>query len=124
MKKYLIVDPINASEVKIVFMSGQVPSSYIQLLDDRVECMDDLVKSGNVYNYDASRKVARLAVEEVVKIKAKRDILLKECDFTQLGDAPLSSLEKQAWRDYRQELRDLPSTITDPYAVVWPTKPE
>ena len=57
-------------------------------------------------------------------IKVKRDALLSACDFTQLPDAPLTLAQKQAWADYRQDLRDLPETITDLDNVTWPTKPE
>ena len=28
-----------------------------------------------------------------------------------------------AWRDYRQQLRQIPQTQTDPYNITWPTEP-
>ena len=36
------------------------------------------------------------------------DILLKESDWTQLPDSPLSAEKKAEWAAYRQALRDLP----------------
>lgn len=55
-------------------------------------------------------------------VRLKRDELLKESDWTQLGDAPLSSSKKQEWAAYRQTLRDI-TEGDDPNAVEWPDKP-
>lgn len=56
-------------------------------------------------------------------IRAKRNQLLSECDWTQLEDSPLSVSQKQAWAIYRQTLRDFPETC-DPYNPIWPIKPQ
>ena len=60
-------------------------------------------------------------------LRNTRDIFLKECDWTQTVDAPLSAEKKTQWATYRQALRDLPATYeseTDPLKIVWPTPPE
>jgi hypothetical protein len=57
------------------------------------------------------------------EIRAKRDALLKDSDWSAFPDAnPKPS--KEAWLAYRQALRDLPSTFKTPEEVVWPEKPE
>lgn len=56
-------------------------------------------------------------------LRLRRASLLTQSDWTQLADAPLALLQKQAWVDYRQRLRDLPQTTADPFAVIWPTPP-
>lgn len=53
-------------------------------------------------------------------IRDKRDYLLSRSDYTQISDWPG---DKVAWSTYRQQLRDIPQTYTDPYSVVWPTPP-
>jgi hypothetical protein len=53
-------------------------------------------------------------------IRSQRDSLLATCDWTQVADAPV---DKQAWADYRQSLRDVPSQAGFPYSVVWPEQP-
>ena len=53
------------------------------------------------------------------EVRMKRDALLASTDWTQLPDAPV---DKAAWSEYRQRLRDLPET-TDPLNVVWPERP-
>jgi len=47
------------------------------------------------------------------RLKNRRDNLLFQSDWTQLPDAPITSEEKAAWAKYRQELRDIPSKITN-----------
>lgn len=52
-----------------------------------------------------------------------RNMMLADCDWTQLADAPLSSIAKAAYHTYRQELRDLPLQEGFPENIVWPRDP-
>tara|TARA_B110000444_G_scaffold125832_1_gene118265 strand:- start:63 stop:659 length:597 start_codon:yes stop_codon:yes gene_type:complete len=53
-----------------------------------------------------------------------RNERLKETDHIATLYFPHSNLEvQQTWFDYRQALRDLPSTTEDPANPVWPTAP-
>ncbi len=54
------------------------------------------------------------------RMRSERNRLLSECDWTQLPD---SSVDKTAWAEYRQALRDAPDSWTP--ATVWiaPDKP-
>ena len=56
-------------------------------------------------------------------LRAERNRRLAACDWTQLADAHLSQDKKDAWATYRQELRDLPESVTDPTAPEWPLDP-
>ena len=49
-------------------------------------------------------------------------MLLKESDWTQFGDSPLSDSKKTEWATYRQSLRDLPAQSGFP-DIDMPTKP-
>lgn len=53
-------------------------------------------------------------------IRIKRNSLLAGSDWTQIPDAPV---DKNAWAEYRQALRDLPQNTIDPENPVWPTPP-
>lgn len=57
-------------------------------------------------------------------VRAERDRLLTDCDWTQLADSPLNENGKTLWAAYRQELRDVPGQGGFPFAVTWPTEPE
>ncbi|EMC2457133.1 phage tail assembly chaperone [Vibrio cholerae] len=57
------------------------------------------------------------------QIRKYRDYLVSETDWTQMPDAPLDDAKKAEFTAYRQVLRDIPQTYSDPDAVVWPEKP-
>ena len=57
-------------------------------------------------------------------IRQERNILLDQTDKYIVADYPHPTPEaKQRWLDYRQALRDLPSTTEDPANPVWPVQP-
>ena len=55
-------------------------------------------------------------------IRAKRDQLIADSDWTMI---PGATVDQAAWAAYRQVLRDLPQTYaaTGPESVVWPVEP-
>ena len=59
--------------------------------------------------------------EQATKVREIRNQKLKDSDWTQVADAPVSQL---AWATYRQALRDIPSQQGFPWDVQWPTQPE
>lgn len=63
-------------------------------------------------------------------LKNIRTQLLMQSDWTQLPDVQLSEDQKESWRIYRQQLRDLPENVEDPKPLVldmnhpdWPVAP-
>lgn len=76
-------------------------------------------------------QVVDLTAEEIqsakdsamAQIRSQRNQLLKECDWTQIADCTIP--KKAEWTTYRQTLRDLPSTITEPRTFTdWPHNPD
>ena len=60
-------------------------------------------------------------------LRNKRNELLRQSDWTQVNDSPLSDSKKQEWATYRQSLRDLPSTnqsVNNIADVIFPSMPE
>ena len=53
-------------------------------------------------------------------VRAKRDALLTDSDWTQLPDA---NVDKDEWAKYRQALRDMTSAEGFPDVVTFPRKP-
>jgi hypothetical protein len=53
-------------------------------------------------------------------VRVERNGKLADCDWTQLSDAPVDDLQ---WAVYRQALRDVPNSQSDPFNVVWPSTP-
>jgi len=59
----------------------------------------------------------------MAQIRGQRNQLLKDCDWTQIADCTIP--KKAEWATYRQALRDLPSTITEPRTFAdWPHNPD
>ena len=56
----------------------------------------------------------------LIRMRHWRDEELKATDWTQIQDAPV---DKVAWAQYRQALRDLPSSNKDPRKIALPERP-
>lgn len=63
------------------------------------------------------------AQDRLDRMRCRRDALLTASDITQIADYPLRTELRAAWAAYRQQLRDLPETITDPADIFWPIPP-
>ena len=65
------------------------------------------------------------AREEAVaaNVRAQRNLLLKETDWTQLSDAQPSVYSVDGFTEYRQALREIPEQEGFPHNVIWPEKP-
>jgi len=53
-------------------------------------------------------------------LRERRRYLLKQTDWMANSDVSMSD----AWKNYRQALRDLPANTSNPANPTWPTKPE
>ena len=71
---------------------------------------------------EADRFTALLQDQKEI-LRGERNELLKQSDWTQVPDSPLTDAKKTEWATYRQALRDLPSTTTDFANPVWPSQP-
>ena len=118
---------IYITETGLIHSQGS--SSHISDLSDiLLEDGEGIIEG----HYDrATQKIVDGVVTEYVAdffplIRNKRNELLKESDWTQVNDCPLSDSKKTEWATYRQELRDLTTTYFDAVAIeeiVFPTKP-
>jgi hypothetical protein len=62
----------------------------------------------------------------MVFLRQQRDGRLKDSDWTQVPDSPLSDSKKTEWQTYRQALRDLPTNYSSSDAIEdinFPTPP-
>lgn len=97
---------------------------------DLIESLDDGTSYvAGAYPYDRYEFINGEPVEKTVnvdlleQVRMIRNSILSSSDWTQLPDA---NVDKQAWADYRQALRDLPSqypNLNDISEVVWPEQP-
>lgn len=90
--------------------------------------VDKPVKPSDYYNWDSTTASWVFDGERLSKdIRNKRTIYLGTSDWTQVPDAPLTTEQVEAYRSYRQQLRDLPSNLTGNEIsledVAWPILP-
>jgi hypothetical protein len=80
----------------------------------------------------ATYETIQMTVEEyqpyLAKVRtaqiSRRLFLLKDSDWTQMPDSPLSEEDKAVWKVYRQALRDVPAQRGFPFDVEWPVHPQ
>ena len=58
--------------------------------------------------------------EQAKSVRATRGEKLKDCDWTQVADAPV---DKEVWAAYRQALRDVTGQEGFPWTITWPEQP-
>ena len=79
-----------------------------------------------VKNSDGSISIqndpVRLTEKQWNAVREERNRLLAACDWTQLPDAPVAN--QTAWTTYRNLLRMIPDTQTDPTNITWPEAPQ
>ncbi len=91
-----------------------------QSLDEGPALLIDGVWTQNyiVSDLSADESAAKVGAQWNI-IRAERNKLLVESDWTQLPDAPVDAA---AWATYRQALRDV-TTQANPFTIVWPQGP-
>ena len=68
-------------------------------------------------------KVDNSAEIAMIRLRSERNFLLRESDWTQFNDSPLTAEKKAEWALYRQALRDLTQNVNI-NNVVFPTQPQ
>lgn len=82
-------------------------------------------KPGDYYEFDfVDKQWVNIKTEDIEATLArdKRNLLLRQSDWTQMPDVVLSN--KDEWAVYRQELRDITSQPGFPNDIIWPIAPE
>jgi hypothetical protein len=105
---------------------GIMPGDAIAITDDEYAEYLNSIAQGKVLKASLNGKIRVVDYTPPFNplswsdVRAKRNKLLAECDFTQVEDYPG---DKEVWKAYRQELRDLPSAQEDPNNITWPVAP-
>jgi len=83
------------------------------------EGLEEKIESNYELWLEEAKKIAYN--EAAIEVRAKRDKLLSDTDWTQMIDVALSEEEKEKYRIYRQALRDIPQQQGFPYNVDFPS---
>ncbi len=83
------------------------------------EANEELAKR-EAYNGEVTVEEIPMTAEEA---RAQRDKLLAATDWTQVLDAPIDAATREAYRAYRQAIRDIPEQEGFPGTITWPELP-
>jgi hypothetical protein len=76
----------------------------------------------NTWNYLTPEETQEIPTEWVwERLRIRRNGLLARSDKKMIIDAPW---DLEAWKEYRQALRDLPAQTEDPRAAIFPVAPD
>jgi hypothetical protein len=112
---YISADTLAAYDVYAI---QEVPAPEVDPLTQRHEQTNPIQVDGK---WTQTWRVVQLSEDKAtVNVRAKRNQLLADSDWTQLADSPV---DKDAWAVYREALRTLPEQAGVPYSVQWPVVP-
>lgn len=104
-------------------------SSYPSDIVDVTDRYQEIFEALNSQNKEISFEFGDIVLVEKPKkeitwdqIKKERNALLLESDWTQLLDVNLSN--KEEWKVYRQQLREITTNFSNPNEVIFPSKPQ
>ena len=93
------------------YIDGYLPNPNTHSVNIETKALEEIVITVNYYDW----------------FRQRRNLLLGDTDWTQGADSPLSDAKKTEYQTYRQTLRDLPNSVSNPLnskdAVTWPSKP-
>ena len=92
--------------------------------DYDVEVWDELqrhLKADTIIVKEEPAPALPSPADQGATVRANRDALLRDSDWTQLSDVPASTRAK--WAAYRKALRDITKQENFPDHVVWPVPP-
>jgi len=102
-----------------------MPEDVVAITDNEWETLVNARQNGDEVYLDENDGIVKsrafVPVMTMTKLRFIRNKKLVASDWTQGSDIPAQL--KADYATYRQELRDLPETYTDPTTVVWPTPP-
>jgi hypothetical protein len=122
--------PIFYSPSKKGFYDTKVGySSYPSDIVDVTDRYQEIFEALNSQNKEISFEFGDVVLVEKPKkeitwdqIKKERNALLLESDWTQLLDVNLPN--KEEWKVYRQQLREITTNFSNPNEVIFPPKPQ
>jgi hypothetical protein len=128
MSKLLINNPQGVQEIITVNVGGGYFDASRVIWDERADgtlpaiTLGGMKRVGNELVFDEQLITAHNAVkdaEQAKSVRASRDTKLSETDWRFRSDMTPS----QAWKDYCQALRDVPTQSGFPWTITWPDAP-
>ena len=116
--KYYVLEEVNlGTDEKPEIVQKLRPKSAPWSIDN-----EEAVKK-DAYNGEVTVVTVEDAPLTAEEARTERNKLLEESDWTQVLDAPIDAETREAYRVYRQALRDIPEQEGFPGTITWPEMP-
>ena len=110
--------PYGVPEDQWLIDNGVLKVESWPTIDNSLQVIEPSVGSEVDGKWKAFNVRSKTNDEKWVMLRDKRNELLKDSDFTLLGDSPSNAGD---WKAYRKLLRDLPTDYPNADDVVWPS---
>lgn len=117
--KYQIVTRFNVGTAEHPDIVRTFREVELRCEDDQLDANLSIAKAESC-NGEVTVEDIPMTAEEA---RAKRDKLLAATDWTQVLDSPIDAETREAYRVYRQALRDIPEQEGFPETITWPELP-
>jgi hypothetical protein len=127
--KILLLEP-NTNEVYIVDLNQYITTqnkpfifcsqNFTVKTVSEPSLLGPIIKTINPWTYWSSE-------EKLESIRLQRNYLLQETDWVTIRAVDTETPESEAWKNYRQALRDFPENVDINLPIqdiIWPVKPE
>lgn len=130
--KLVVKDGVGYDNLDLSFLDNDVwavqwdtDKGHIEKRDLSITEITDITPfNAALTKWEAANTAANTPIPTTEKdVRAVRDTMLEQSDWTVLPDAPLSETKVAEWKTYRQTLRDLPANTADFANPTYPTEP-
>tara|TARA_R110000765_G_C18811054_1_gene594701 strand:- start:368 stop:748 length:381 start_codon:yes stop_codon:yes gene_type:complete len=110
--------------------AGPLPSNWGPVfgMENIQDQLGDLAWLGEAYAdqgwVQVENEETTVSVSPAILAWEKAKDQLRQSDWAVLPDVSMTVAERQSWKDYRAELRDIRMQKGFPNSITWPTKPE
>ena len=101
----------------------EIQQDYTKNISEDIPELIDGVWTENWIIVDATQEeIDERLTNKWWEVRDERNARLNSSDWTQITDSPLTEEQKNAWRQYRQELRDI-TNQANPFEIIFPVQP-
>ena len=126
-----IIESADASEeqlaavniVPVPMFGGQIPTDGNEYGVEIKQQTDGSWAHELVQKTISEQQFANNVAVQTQAAKADRDRMIAGTDWIVTKAAEEGTAVPQAWKDYRQALRDIPEQAGFPFTITWPTRP-
>lgn len=116
----ITVDQLPDGVVPVVDGLSPIPGRFENVVQSGISVTEGLVTRNYALEPMNESEIASLTEATETSVRAQRNRLLAETDWTQVADAPVN---RAAWAEYRQYLRNISAQQGFPFDIEWPTQP-